>query len=105
MDAMRNVAVDPSLLYERVREHRKGVHYVHPSICAEIECVLDSISEAFIHRFLNISMAKTLIGAIDQGTSSTRFIIFDQNGRNVAQHQVEFPQIYPKAGQVYLNLL
>ena len=36
MDAMRNVAVDPSLLYERVREHRKGVHYVHPSICAEI---------------------------------------------------------------------
>ncbi|TPX43717.1 glycerol kinase [Synchytrium endobioticum] len=43
-------------------------------------------------------MAKRLLGAIDQGTSSTRFIVFDENGRNIAHHQVEFPQIYPKAG-------
>lgn len=38
------------------------------------------------------------LGSIDQGTSSTRFIIFDFNGRVVAKHQQEFDQICPKAG-------
>ncbi|TPX30068.1 glycerol kinase [Synchytrium microbalum] len=44
------------------------------------------------------SSSNFLLGAIDQGTSSTRFIVFDQNGKNVAHHQTEFPQIYPRAG-------
>ncbi|KAI6783616.1 uncharacterized protein J7T54_005645 [Emericellopsis cladophorae] len=38
------------------------------------------------------------IGAIDQGTTSTRFIIFNQKGEIVAQHQIEFEQIYPQPG-------
>ncbi|KAF2009217.1 glycerol kinase [Aaosphaeria arxii CBS 175.79] len=38
------------------------------------------------------------IGAIDQGTTSTRFIIFDGLGEPVAQHQIEFTQKYPHAG-------
>lgn len=38
------------------------------------------------------------IGAIDQGTTSTRFIIFDGTGTPVAMHQVEFKQIYPESG-------
>jgi glycerol kinase len=32
------------------------------------------------------------IGSIDQGTTSTRFIIFDGLGEPVAQHQIEFSQ-------------
>jgi glycerol kinase len=40
------------------------------------------------------------IGALDQGTTSTRFIIFDRKGRIVACHQVEHQQIYPKPGWV-----
>ncbi|KAJ9055346.1 Glycerol kinase [Entomophthora muscae] len=40
------------------------------------------------------------LGAIDQGTSSTRFIIFDFNGKVVAKCQHEFDQICPKAGWV-----
>ncbi|KAF2739595.1 glycerol kinase [Polyplosphaeria fusca] len=38
------------------------------------------------------------IGSIDQGTTSTRFIIFDGVGQPVAQHQIEFTQMYPQSG-------
>ncbi|KAI8817401.1 uncharacterized protein EV422DRAFT_560642 [Fimicolochytrium jonesii] len=41
---------------------------------------------------------KKFVGAIDQGTSSSRFMIFDDQGAIVAMHQEEFAQIYPKAG-------
>lgn len=40
------------------------------------------------------------IGAIDQGTTSTRFIIFDHSGNVVALDQKEHRQIYPKPGWV-----
>lgn len=40
------------------------------------------------------------VGAIDQGTTSTRFIIFDHNGNVVAVDQKEHKQIYPKPGWV-----
>ena len=40
------------------------------------------------------------IGAIDQGTTSTRFIIFDRSGRIVAVSQKEHEQIYPQPGWV-----
>ena len=40
------------------------------------------------------------ISAIDQGTTSTRFIVFDRNGRLVACAQKEHEQIYPRAGWV-----
>jgi glycerol kinase len=40
------------------------------------------------------------IGAIDQGTTSTRFIVFDRAGRIVSSAQKEHEQIYPKPGWV-----
>lgn len=40
----------------------------------------------------------TFIGAIDQGTTSTRFLIFNDKGQVVSLHQLEFKQIYPKSG-------
>ena len=40
------------------------------------------------------------IGSLDQGTSSTRFMIFDHNGKVVGQHQLEHRQILPAAGWV-----
>src|SRR3954467_15864820 len=40
------------------------------------------------------------IGAIDQGTTSTRFIVFDRDGRIVAVDQREHEQITPRAGWV-----
>src|SRR5215203_1100946 len=44
-------------------------------------------------------MAK-YVGALDQGTTSTRFMIFDHAGGVVAIHQKEHEQIYPKPGWV-----
>ncbi len=41
-----------------------------------------------------------LIGAIDQGTTSSRFIIFDRLGDIIACAQQEHAQIYPKPGWV-----
>lgn len=38
--------------------------------------------------------------ALDQGTTSSRAILFDQQGQIVAAEQQEFPQIYPKPGWV-----
>jgi glycerol kinase len=46
-----------------------------------------------------VPMAKYL-GALDQGTTSTRFLIFDDAGRQVASAQKEHQQIYPKPGWV-----
>ena len=43
------------------------------------------------------------IGAIDQGTTSTRFIVFDRSGHVVAVAQKEHEQIYPKPGWVEHN--
>lgn len=40
------------------------------------------------------------IGALDQGTTSTRFIVFDREGRIVAVDQREHAQILPRAGWV-----
>jgi glycerol kinase len=40
------------------------------------------------------------LGALDQGTTSTRFMVFDHAGRIVSQAQEEHEQIYPSAGCV-----
>ncbi len=43
---------------------------------------------------------RRFVGAIDQGTTSTRFMIFDRAGNVVGMHQLEHRQIYPKPGWV-----
>jgi glycerol kinase len=40
------------------------------------------------------------IGAIDQGTTSTRFIVFDESGKTVSMAQQEHRQLYPRPGWV-----
>ena len=42
----------------------------------------------------------TFLGAIDQGTTSTRFMVFDEGGQVVAVDQREHRQIYPQPGWV-----
>ena len=42
----------------------------------------------------------TYLLALDQGTSSSRSIVFDESGHIVAQAQLELPQIYPQPGWV-----
>jgi glycerol kinase len=43
------------------------------------------------------------VGAVDQGTTSTRFMIFDHGGNEVARHQMEHEQILPQSGWVEHN--
>jgi glycerol kinase len=43
------------------------------------------------------------VGAIDQGTTSTRFIVFDRSGRVISIAQKEHEQIYPNAGWIEHN--
>jgi glycerol kinase len=43
------------------------------------------------------------VGAVDQGTTSTRFMVFDHAGKVVAVDQKEHEQIYPKPGWVEHN--
>ena len=44
-------------------------------------------------------MKKYLV-ALDQGTTSSRAIVFDRSQQIVASAQKEFPQLYPQAGWV-----
>ncbi|GAB4822772.1 hypothetical protein N2152v2_009818 [Parachlorella kessleri] len=40
------------------------------------------------------------MGAIDQGTQSTRFFLYNQECSPIASSQIEFQQLYPKSGWV-----
>lgn len=46
---------------------------------------------------------ETFIAAIDQGTTSTRCIIFNKDGQPLGCHQLEHEQIFPKPGWVEHN--
>eukprot|EP00897_Mesotaenium_endlicherianum_P008755 jgi/Mesen1/7908/ME000420S07053 len=43
---------------------------------------------------------QAFIGAIDQGTTSTRFILYNEKAQAVASHQLEFEQVHPQASWV-----
>jgi glycerol kinase len=45
------------------------------------------------------------VGAVDQGTTSTRFMVFDHDGAEVGRHQLEHEQAMPQAGWVEHNPL
>ncbi len=48
---------------------------------------------------------REFVGAIDQGTTSTRFFVFDHDARVVAHHQMEHTQVLPRPGWVEHNPL
>ncbi|HGD6682776.1 TPA: glycerol kinase GlpK [Streptococcus agalactiae] len=50
-----------------------------------------------------MSLEEKYIMAIDQGTTSSRAIIFNKKGEKIASSQKEFPQIFPQAGWVEHN--
>ena len=44
-------------------------------------------------------MSKYIV-ALDQGTTSSRSVLFDENGKQVGMEQQEFTQIFPQSGWV-----
>src|ERR1700733_15261239 len=49
---------------------------------------------------VQLAESAEFVAAIDQGTTSTRCMIFDHEGAEVARHQLEHEQILPRAGWV-----
>lgn len=47
---------------------------------------------------MNGATPSRYVGAIDAGTTSNRFLIFNQHGEVVVTHQLEFTQMYPQPG-------
>ena len=45
-------------------------------------------------------MSQSHVLALDQGTTSSRAIVFDRSGRAVGTAQREFPQLFPSPGHV-----
>jgi glycerol kinase len=43
---------------------------------------------------------RDFVAALDQGTTSTRFMVFDHGGNEIAKHQLEHQQILPRPGWV-----
>src|SRR5579871_1452328 len=58
------------------------------------------VCQATIPANTRLASVKTYLGAIDQGTTSTRFIVFDKAGRIVSVAQKEHEQIFPQPGWV-----
>src|SRR6266550_8998103 len=52
-----------------------------------------------VHSRRRVSMARYVL-ALDQGTTSSRAILFNHDGAIVSVAQQEFPQIYPSPGLV-----
>ena len=48
-------------------------------------------------------MTEKYVLALDQGTTSSRAVLFDGAGRSIAMAQREFTQIFPKPGWVEHN--
>jgi glycerol kinase len=48
--------------------------------------------------FTMVGQQEVFVGSIDQGTTSSRFLIFNKSGDPIASHQIEFKQIYPQPG-------
>src|SRR5215469_8365366 len=51
-------------------------------------------------RFNPLTLIMSLILALDQGTTSSRAILFDEGGTIRGIAQAEFPQIFPRSGWV-----
>ena len=64
-----------------------------------------SLRRSLRKKYSTVNFAKRFssqyIGSIDQGTTSTRFILFDVDGKIVESHQVEHKQILPQPGFVF----
>ena len=73
-----------------------------PSVAVAFFCSLFLVHNRFL-RFIfkeDTKMPGKYVLALDQGTTSSRAIVFDKHGSIIAKAQNEFDQIYPKAGWV-----
>lgn len=79
-----------------------GTRTFHIPIIVPMSGIVDKISNLVVGDKSTKMDPKdeVFVGSIDQGTTSSRFLIFDKAGEPVAVHQEEFKQIYPNPGSV-----
>ena len=79
--------------------------FVPSSVIAKLtSCCIPNFMKSSEKLLTTPSFKPPFIGSIDNGTSSTRFIIFDKNGKIVTTTQKEYPQYYPQQGWAEQNL-
>lgn len=101
----RSCALASSFFYSQRRLHRVSLHSLVSCgrsavrLGGEVEL---NVMSSFKHA--NPSSSSSSIPpfsscrALDMGTTSTRFIVFDEWANNIASYQVEFDQHYPHPG-------
>ncbi len=67
----------------------------HISLCLISRELYNTINPLFLEVYVT-----KYVAAVDQGTTSTRFIVFDPHGNVVAVDQKEHRQIFPAPGWV-----
>ncbi|RFU27716.1 hypothetical protein B7463_g8619, partial [Scytalidium lignicola] len=93
--AHRNLKVLDILDPETNVQH---VETVSPPPEAEISAQLPFAYDQPVDAGQEAKSEAWFIGSIDQGTTSSRFLIFDALGNPVAGHQIEFENMYPESG-------
>ena len=66
------------------------------SLIGDAADVTVEVNESAFSAKKNSTEINTLVGAIDQGTSSTRFLVFTPLGEIAASSQMEHTQIFPE---------
>lgn len=74
------------------------IHHDKP-VYGRLASMRESVDEQRLKKMVDELNSKYVL-ALDQGTTSTRAIIFDKRGEIVSSASREFPQIYPKPGWV-----
>ena len=72
----------------------------HTQSCSSSKSIQASSSSKNELAGKNGHFVPPFVGALDQGTSSTRFIVFDSRTNMVVSHQMELPPLYPQTGCV-----
>ena len=96
-----------------VQKQEVEIKEKNPEIITQVEKIEQVIqkpeittSDVSFTKEASLSMSeKKYVAAIDQGTTSTRCMLFAKDGRPVASHQMEHEQIFPNPGWVEHNAM
>ena len=76
-------------------QHRRHMN-MSSTVDMPFECKV-SVNQSILQTLLDPSTSTSLIGSIDQGTSSSRFLLVTSDGHMLSTAQVEFEQVFPQS--------
>ena len=93
MDAMPFRIATPSGDFVKILEPLDAKHVENVVLAGSAENLPAGIGETDEEK-----LKHWFIGSVDCGTTSSRFLIFDSKGHPVANHQIEFTNLFPESG-------